>query len=318
MLQNRHFFLLLSLGLMIACQPNAQEERSANSGIPAVATSNRASTDLDPYWYQGKAELNSYELEQSRYGEIHPGYAVLVFVTEDFLTDKQVKNESYQSSNSTKILKTNHLRKFPTGIYDYALMTSVFNSVDRGKYPHALKVSFSAQDWCGQSFMQINNRGKGYEVEIRSYFEQEGDQNYTVNQELMLEDELFNLVRIDPMALPTGKISLYPSATYTRLLHEPFEALEATASRNAYTGSEFTGPELMEYRIVYRKANRSVSIVYESASPYRIAGWKESTLNPYTKKELSTVAKRKKTMLSPYWSQHDLADAGLRKELGIE
>ena len=43
------------------------------------------------YWNQGKAELARYELQQVRYGEIHQGDAVLIFVTEDFLKDKQVK-----------------------------------------------------------------------------------------------------------------------------------------------------------------------------------------------------------------------------------
>ncbi len=43
------------------------------------------------YWYQGKAELTSYDLEQVRYGEKREGEAVLIFVTEDFSKSKQVK-----------------------------------------------------------------------------------------------------------------------------------------------------------------------------------------------------------------------------------
>lgn len=316
---NKLIYLSLVIGVLLsACQPQEETQRSANSDIPAIATANRSSNDLDPYWYQGKAEVSSYELQQSRYGEIHPGYAVLVFVTEDFLTDKQVKNESYKSKSSTKILKTNHLRKFPTGIYDYALMTSVFNPVDTRKYPHALKVTFSAQDWCGQSFMQLNRKGKGYEVEVRSYFEQEGDQNFTVAPDLLLEDEIMNLLRINPEALPTGNIKLYPSATYTRLLHKPMKALSAKASNEAYTDNEFEGAELMVYAVEFNDIERNLVIVYESASPYRIAGWKETSTNPFNGSKLSTVAKRKKTIMSPYWGQHDLADSHLREELGIE
>ena len=33
------------------------------------------------YWYAGEAEITSYELNQARYGEIHKGKAVTVFVT---------------------------------------------------------------------------------------------------------------------------------------------------------------------------------------------------------------------------------------------
>jgi hypothetical protein len=43
------------------------------------------------YWYKGKAEVNSYNLLQSRYGEVREGKAMLLFVTEDFSKKKQVK-----------------------------------------------------------------------------------------------------------------------------------------------------------------------------------------------------------------------------------
>ena len=43
------------------------------------------------YWYQGKAEINVFDLQQSRYGEVRAGKAVLIFVTEDFSKSKQVK-----------------------------------------------------------------------------------------------------------------------------------------------------------------------------------------------------------------------------------
>ncbi|MGB2691994.1 MAG: septum formation inhibitor Maf, partial [Thermodesulfobacteriota bacterium] len=42
------------------------------------------SEEFKAYWYDGKAEITSYKLEQARYGELHEGYAVMVFVTEDF------------------------------------------------------------------------------------------------------------------------------------------------------------------------------------------------------------------------------------------
>ena len=39
------------------------------------------SANFGDYWYQGKAELSRYDLKQVRYGEIHQGDAVLIFVT---------------------------------------------------------------------------------------------------------------------------------------------------------------------------------------------------------------------------------------------
>ena len=47
---------------------------------PAAAPSDsRAAGDqFGRYWYQGKAELTRYELNQARYGELHTGEAVLI------------------------------------------------------------------------------------------------------------------------------------------------------------------------------------------------------------------------------------------------
>ena len=63
--------------------------------------------DFNDYWYAGKAEITRYELQQARYGELRKGDAVLIFVTEDFLTDKQVKYEFGDSGKATSVLKLN-------------------------------------------------------------------------------------------------------------------------------------------------------------------------------------------------------------------
>jgi len=56
--------------LLCACAPSGRE------GMDEAKFSN--------YWYQGKAEVNVFDLQQSRYGEVRPGKAVMIFVTEDF------------------------------------------------------------------------------------------------------------------------------------------------------------------------------------------------------------------------------------------
>src|SRR5262245_19023266 len=75
------------------------------------------------YWYQQKAELARYALSQARYGEIHKGESVLIFVTEPFWKDKQVKYEFGDKTDSLSVLKLNFTRKFYTGIYPYSVMT---------------------------------------------------------------------------------------------------------------------------------------------------------------------------------------------------
>ena len=85
--------------------------------LPLLACASAEAGDFDAYWYQGKAEITSYRLEQARYGEIHPGHAVLVFVTEDFSRTKQVKldNPRAAGNDAVKILKLNATKKFNTG-----------------------------------------------------------------------------------------------------------------------------------------------------------------------------------------------------------
>ena len=62
------------------------------------------SNEFKSYWFDGKAEISTYSLSQSRYGEMRSGNAVLIFVTEDFLKNKQVK-ANISSEKSESVLK---------------------------------------------------------------------------------------------------------------------------------------------------------------------------------------------------------------------
>ena len=92
------------------------------------------------YWYPNGAEISRFSLKQSRYGEIHEGDAVLIYVTEDFRPDTQVKAD-FQKPNNVSVLKLNATKKFNTGIYPYSVMQSTFFPVDNNQ--HAIKVTSS-------------------------------------------------------------------------------------------------------------------------------------------------------------------------------
>ena len=302
--------------LLTACE----EPKQGNDSFAIIPTSSKSVktnevTKLDDYWYQGKAEISSYQLEQARYSDVHPGEAVLVFVTEDFLTDKQVKNDNYTNKNSAPILKNNFLRKFTTGVYDYSIMTSVFTPTETNKFPQTQKVTISSQDWCGQSYMQINQQKDKYKVELRSYFESEGDKNYTINGAI-LEDEIFNRIRMNPNKLPTGKTQLIPSATIVRLMHLDMKPMDVEISKSDYKGNEFEQANLMAYELDYPTLKRKLTIVYQKEAPYIIEGWTDS-YTALSRQQLTTKATRKKTLLSPYWQQHSSKDVKLRKDLEI-
>lgn len=269
------------------------------------------------YWTQGKAEVNVYELSQNRYKENHPGQLVSVFVTEDFLTDKQVKNETYTNKNSTWILKNIQLRKFTTGVYDYSLFSSVFTPIDRVKFPKSLKLSASSQEWCGTIFTQFNSINQyDYKVEQRSYFEREGDISNRVKRSF-LEDEIFTVLRMGPSFLRRGRIRMIPAVNYLQLRHKNIRTYEVEASIRTYKEKEFKGEKLNEYRLYYPSLKRTVRIIFENKAPYKIVGWIETYPSAFDGKSRSTKATLKKQKMLPYWSQNSLKDVSLRKELGL-
>jgi len=258
---------LLLLTCIFAC--NAAQDPTSPPDQKKEAAPGHFSGSLTEYWYEGKAEINTYELEQARYGEVRPGNVSMIFVSEDFLTDEQVKNDNYTNPNSTPVLKTNIIRRFVTGIYDYSIMTSVFTPTKTSEQPHTLKVTTSSQDWCGQTFTQLNYAGGGrWSKQLRSYFEREGDVNETIPADF-LEDELFNRVRTGWQDLPVGNFRIVPNTSYLLMTHKPYQARMATVELQDREGNEET-PSTKAYVISYPKDGRTLEIFFDSTPPYTI------------------------------------------------
>ena len=270
----------------------------------------KTSAEWNAYWYQGKAELTSYDLIQSRYGELHQGSVVNIFVTEDFSKSKQVKLDDPSSAGNDKlpVFKFNQSIKFVTGIYPYSMMLSTFQPVDINNYPHADKITASIQEWCGMAFYQMNNRDNKFELEQRSYFEHEGDHDSKIDQ-VIQEDELWNMIRINPSKLPTGQQSILPGALYLRLAHKPLEPVKATFDLRNENG-------INNYVIDMPSLNRKLSIRFEQTFPYHILGW-EDTYPGIDGKILTTTAVKKKELIVDYWRTHTNDDRALREQLGL-
>ncbi len=260
------------------------------------------------YWYSGKAEITSFKLEQVRYGEIHEGTAVFVFVTEPFSPTNFVKADQ-PSPSDVSVLKLNQTRKFNTGIYPDSIMTSSFLPFKQGD--HSIKVSLSSQEWCGHMYMEVRKqKTKNFQVDIDSYFEGESKQGYSSALALM-EDDVWTMIRIRE-DLPTGKISMYPSLLAARLLHIEYKPYACTASVNNKGTSTF-------YTLEYPELNRTLKIEFEQAHPHKIIAWTETNNSGFgsAKKQLTTTATRMKTITSDYWNHNSVADSTLRKELNL-
>lgn len=290
----RFILTLFIFSIFFGCKSNQNPEVEQQKHPPLEVSNN-----FKDYWFNGQAEITSYALEQDRYGEMRSGTAVLIFVTEDFLEDVQVK-ANQKSKTSQRVLKLNKTKKFNTGIYPYSIMTSVFYPLEEDN--HALKVTHSVQEWCGHVYAQLNNR-TNFEVKSHSYFEDEADQSYTL-EKTFLEDELWTQIRINPEKLPVGEIEIIPSMEFSRLRHKEYKPYKAVA------GIEKKGA-LFEYTIKYPNLNRQLTIWFETQFPFHITKWKEQI------GEKATQATLLKKIQSAYWSKNSNSDAPLRDTLQL-
>ena len=228
----------------------------------------------------------------------------MVFVTEDFLPEVQVKADNYSKSN-IPVLKLNTTKNFNTGIYPYSIMQSTFYPVANNQ--HALKISASIQEWCGHVYTQLNNRDD-FEVMSHSYFQGEADQSFNIEKS-WTENELWTKLRVDPKSLPSGEINVIPSLEYTRLSHKAIKAYKANSRIENGT-----------YTLEYPNLNRSLKINFSTSFPYEILGWEETFKSGFgsSVKTLTTKATKLESIKSAYWSKNDNADEVLRKTLKLQ
>lgn len=291
-------FLTLVSVVLFSCHKQSKEAE----GAAAYATG-----EFHDYWHAGKAEVNSYNLTQSRYGERRPGKAVLIFVTEDFSKKLQVKLDDPSGRNKINVLKLNFTKNFITGIYPYSLMLSVFTPVDRDKEPATLKAAMSSQEWCGQVYTQVNLRGNRYAIKSHSYFEQEADERFSVRQAL-LEDELWNLIRLDHENLPVGEIDVLPGLFHTRLNHVDLKV------RTAHTEKSETDSAFI-YQLSFPEQERMLLVQYAKSFPFKILGWRETWKEKG--EPMETTATLDKTLYTDYWTKNKNQFQHLRDSLNL-
>ena len=290
-----HIIVLVTLTLNFGCDQNSTKTEK----LPT----RELSEDFKGYWFAGKAEITSYNLEQSRYGEPRSGTAVLIFVTEDFLPEAQVKADEKNDSN-IPVLKLNAVKNFNTGIYPYSIMQSTFYPLAGNS--HALKVSASVQEWCGHVYTQLNNR-KNFEIISHSYFEGEADQNMKLDK-TWLENEIWTQLRINPDSLPTGELQMIPSLEFLRLAHIEIKAYQATAEF-------YQDDSLGVYKISYPELKRNLKIYYETSFPFNIEKWEETTEK--SGESFTSTATKMQSLKSDYWDKKSNKDLPLREKLNL-
>jgi len=293
-----------------SCKEQIDEKNkdlAMNLNLSTAEPKKPISEEFKKYWYAGEAEITSYKLEQARYGEIRKGNAVLIYVTEPFHKQKQVKADKSNPDN-IPVLKLNSTKNYLTGIYPYSIMSSSFYPVH--DTTHAIKVSFSAQEWCGHVYAQLNNRDD-FEITSHSYFESESDTDINLKK-TVLENELWNKIRINPNNLPTGNLEIIPSMEYIRLSHRELKSYAAYVSLSSNN-------KFKTYKINYPELDRTLEINFSSSFPYTIESWSDSFKDGFGPKAKMLVSKgtKMKSMKSPYWRKNSNDFLPLRDSLGL-
>jgi hypothetical protein len=128
----------------------------------------------------------------------------------------------------------------------------------------------------------------------------------------ILENELWNKIRINPEALPIGNFEVVPSFEYLRLGHKKMKSYAAELSMER-------SETFNTYSITYPELERSVSITFSKAFPYSIEGWTESYKSGFGTDaiKLTSRATKIKTLKTPYWRKNRNEDVSLRDSLGL-
>jgi len=235
----------------------------------------------------------------------------MIYVTEPFSKSKQVKldNPSKAGNDAVQVLKLNAVRKFVTGVYPYSMMNSSFSPVNSGAMGALLKSTCSSQEWCGHTFTQWNKSEDAYLFKQFSYFESEADVELKFKN-VILEEEIWTMLRIDPELLPLGETSFIPGNFYSRLKHSELKPFKAIASIR-------DSAEFSIYTLNYSELDRQLNIYFTSKSPYTIESWEENYSSGWGDgaQRMNTKAVLKKRMMLDYWNKNGIEDEGLRDEL---
>ena len=285
--------------------------------LPAVAPA--GAQDFYGHWADGRAELSGYRVVQPRYGEAREGHAVLIFVTEDVHAGTLIKVESPDTPKADRIyaLKLNQVLRFTTGIYDYSMMTSVFSAAEPragGRPFDPLRITFTAQEWCGHVFEEAQVRGGAVLGELFSYFEREGRQSWRLDRppEFVSEDNL--LIRIRELRGPmmaegeSRSVLLLPGLWELRLRHRPRELVQATLGKGRPESVEVQGRSFEAIPWTWSYGERRKKVWVDAEYPHRILRWRDSS---GASGELLASVRR------PYWNLQSLEDEAFRAELGI-
>jgi hypothetical protein len=242
-----------------------------------------------PLWDDGKAEYAVYEVDWARYGDRFPGRALLVLVKEPWAPDLEVKADTPRE-DGFDVIKLNHIRDVPTGVYTYHQMVSLFWRREGGELQ---KLASSSAEACGLStgFMVDG------ELETRSYFDGQGQRTQPWPADALAQDGLPASLRQYVTGPIPETLTIFPT-----LLTGAFPPLEP-ASWRLFRGEErtvevpagsFPGVDLR-----LENGDRFFLYTFGTEAPHALLHFEDSQGTEYRLAKIERI---------PYWAMHDAGD----------
>jgi hypothetical protein len=232
-----------------------------------------------PLWDDGKAEFCAYEVSWAHYGHVYKGRALLVLVKEPWNPALDVKAD-HPGRDSFEVLKLNHVRDVPTGIYTYHQMASVFWRRDSGTLQ---KLAATSSEACGISFAEMT-RGS---LQAHSYFDGQGDRTRRWPALAWPEDGLPASLRTFVTGILPAQLDVFPS-----LLAGRYAEL-APRTYSLERRQEAAG-EGVELRLT--SGASKLTYTFETESPHRLRRFEREDGTTYRLAKCDRIA---------YWDMHN-------------
>ena len=253
----------------------------------------------DPLWNDGSAEVSTYETVDLKYGIPRSSQAVLIVVAEDLDRARLVKADHPAGEPATlRVLKFNHVRSVPAGVYTYQQMLSAYSAARTSRL-EPVKVTMTSHEWCGNSFVEW--RRDRAVLEIRSYFETPADTDVALAPgDAVFYDALpLQLRALDFGRARSGRLRVVESVFTNRPL----------APRIDEAVFEITRPEgpAGPYRVAVRRGGRADALDFEREFPHRLVHWKRSD---------GGTMRLKRSERFRYWEKNAPGDEGRLSSAG--
>ena len=253
---------------------------SLHADSPAVGD---ASWRRAPLWDDGKAEFCAYEVSWAHYGHVYKGRALLVLVKEPWNPALEVKADR-PGRDSFEVLKLNHVRDVPTGIYTYHQMASAFWRRDSGALQ---KLAATSSEACGISFAEMT-RGS---LQTRSYFDGQGDRTRRWPELAWPEDGLPASLRTFVTGILPAQLDVFPSLLAGR--YGDLAPRTYSLERHRAAGAAAAG-EGVELRLT--SGASKLTYTFEAEPPHRLRRFEREDGTTYRLAKCDRLA---------YWDMHD-------------